>query len=367
MDILNNISLIVANYNWVIQVFLIVFLTLISNFFAKKLLSRLKTQLEKTSNIWDDALIESLHKPLSYLVWVLGFTWAAYVVQSVSNAPIFSIIDPLRDISIIFLITWFLINFVRNSEKNLVVKENNSSDENPLDPSTIHALAKLLRLAIVITTSLVALQTLGFSISGVLAFGGIGGIAVGFASKDLLSNFFGGLMIYLDRPFAIGDWIRSPDKEIEGIVEYIGWRQTRIRTFDKRPLYIPNSTFGHISVENPSRMLNRRIYETIGIRYEDASVLEKIVVQVKEMLEKHDEIDTSQALMVNINSFGESSIDFFIYCLTRTTDWAHYHHVKQDILVKILNIVELNKAQIAFPTRVVELNPKVIEDINKNN
>ena len=104
------------------------------------------------------------------------------------------------------------------------------------------------------------MQALGYSISGVLAFGGIGGIAVGFAAKDLLANFFGGLMIYLDRPFSVGDWIRSPDKNIEGTVEEIGWRLTRIRTFDKRPLYVPNSTFTQISVENPSRMLNRRIY-----------------------------------------------------------------------------------------------------------
>ena len=366
MDILNDITSTLSNYNWIIQVFLIIFVTLASNLFAKKSLLKLKFQLEKTQNIWDDAFIDAIHKPLSALIWVLGFTWAAYVVQSVSDAPIFAIIDPLKDISIIILITWFLINFVKNSESNLITKENNADDENPLDPSTIHALAKLIRLAIIITSSLVALQTLGFSISGVLAFGGIGGVAVGFASKDLLSNFFGGLMIYLDRPFAIGDWIRSPDKEIEGVVEYIGWRQTRIRTFDKRPLYIPNSTFGHISVENPSRMLNRRIYETIGVRYGDAFSLEKIVSDIKDMLKSHKDIDTTQALMVNVNTFAESSIDFFIYCLTKTTDWAEYHNVKQDVLFKILNIIEDNKAQIAYPTKVIELNSSLSESINKN-
>ena len=79
------------------------------------------------------------------------------------------------------------------------------------------------------------------------------------------------MFVYLDRPFAVGDWVRSPDREIEGTVENIGWRVTRIRTFDKRPLYIPNSIFSQIAVENPSRMSNRRIKETIGIRYDDAS------------------------------------------------------------------------------------------------
>ena len=91
------------------------------------------------------------------------------------------------------------------------------------------------------------MQTLGFSVSGVMAFGGIGGIAIGFAAKDLLANFFGALTIYLDRPFSEGDWIRSPDREIEGIVENIGWRLTVIRSFDKRPIYVPNSVFASIA------------------------------------------------------------------------------------------------------------------------
>jgi MscS family membrane protein len=139
----------------------------------------------------------------------------------------------------------------------------------------------LLRVSVIITAILVALQSLGFNISAVLAFGGIGGIAVGFAAKDLLANFFGGLMIYLDRPFSVGDWIRSPDRSIEGTVEKIGWRLTSIRTFDKRPLYIPNSMFANISVENPSRMTHRRIYETIGVRYEDNKHLPSLLTMLK--------------------------------------------------------------------------------------
>jgi MscS family membrane protein len=206
-----------------------------------------------------------------------------------------------------------------------------------------------------ITASLVALQTLGFSISGVLAFGGVGGIAVGFAAKDLLANFFGGLMVYLDRPFSVGDWIRSPDRNIEGTVEEIGWRLTMIRTFDKRPLYVPNATFTSIAVENPSRMLNRRIYETIGIRYDDADKMEGIVREVEQMLRDHPEIDTNQTLMVNFNKFAASSLDFFIYTFTRTTVWTEYHKIKQDVLLKINAIITKHGAEIAFPTSTIHL------------
>ena len=254
---------------------------------------------------------------------------------------------------IIASVTWFAVRFIRIAETNFIAQMQAAGED--FDRATIDAIVKLLRLSVLITAFLVALQTLGFSISGVLAFGGIGGIAVGFAAKDLLANFFGGLMIYLDRPFAVGDWIRSPDREIEGTVERIGWRQTIIRGFDTRPLYIPNSAFANIAVENPSRMRNRRIYETVGIRYDDAGAMDAIVTDVEAMLRAHDDIDTDGFLMVNFNAFAPSSLDFFVYCYTRTKQWAEYHRVKQDVLLRILAIVDRHGAEVAFPTSTVHV------------
>ena len=162
-------------------------------------------------------------------------------------------------------------------------------------------------------------------------------------------------MIYLDRPFSVGDWVRSPDQEIEGTVEDIGWRLTRIRTFDKRPLYIPNAVFANISVENPSRMTNRRIYETIGIRYDDLAQMSPIVEQVEAMLIAHPDIDTNQTMMVNFNQFAASSLDFFIYVFTKTTNWVTYHKVKQDVLLKVADIIAANQAEVAFPTSTLHV------------
>jgi MscS family membrane protein len=201
------------------------------------------------------------------------------------------------------------------------------------------------------------LQSLGVSVSGLLAFGGIGGIAVGFAAKDMLANFLGGLSIYLDRPFAVGDWIRSPDRSIEGTVEDIGLRVTRIRTFDQRPLYVPNSTFSSVSLENPSRMTNRRIYETIGVRYEDAGRVAKIVSDVQTMLKEHEDIAQDRTMIVNFNHMAPSSLDFFIYAFTKTTNWVEYHAIKENVLLRILEIVERNGAQIAFPTQTIHHAP----------
>ena len=162
-------------------------------------------------------------------------------------------------------------------------------------------------------------------------------------------------MVYLDRPFVVGDWIRSPDRNIEGTVEHIGWRLTIIRTFDQRPLYVPNSVFATISLENPSRMRNRRIYETIGLRYDDVDKLAPIVAEVKEMLHAREDIDTGKTMIVNFNEFGASSLNFFVYTFTKTTNWIEYHAIKEDVLLKIYEIIDRHAAEIAFPTQTLHL------------
>jgi MscS family membrane protein len=245
------------------------------------------------------------------------------------------------------------VRFIRHAEQNLV--DRGESQDEGYDRTTVDAIGKLLRLSVIIIAVLVTLQTLGYSISGVLAFGGIGGIAVGFAAKDMLANFFGGMVVYLDQPFKVGDWIRSPDRDIEGTVEKIGWRLTIICTFDSRPLYVPNATFLRIAVQNPSRMHNRRIFETIGIRYNDAGSMQKIVEDVTALLKNHPNIDADKTLMVNFNTFAPSSLDFFIYCMTKTTVWAEYHEVKQKVLLSVLDIIESHGAKVAFPTRTLNV------------
>lgn len=339
--------------SWIIQVFIIVFISLLFDAVQKRLLGKLGTRLDKTRNYWDDSLIEAARPPLSVLIWILGLSFAAEIVQENSGAVIFDAIDPIREVGVIVVLAWFLVRFIRLSEHNII--EQRMAAGEPIDRTTADAVAKLLRISVVITAGLVILQTLGYSISGVLAFGGIGGIAVGYAAKDLLANFFGGLTVYLDRPFDVGDWVRSPDRQIEGTVEKIGWRITCIRTFDKRPLYVPNSVFTTIAVENPSRMSNRRIYETVGIRYDDVSHMAAIVEDVKAMLKAHEEIDTNQTLIVNFNEFASSSLNFFVYTFTKTTNWVRFHEIKQDVMLKIIEIIEGHGAECAFPTSTLHL------------
>ena len=352
-QLLDNIKTWGGEDAWVYQVFAVVLVVVILNLALRIVLHRLHSRFERTTTPWDDALIIAIGPPLRTLFWVIGLAFAAEITQQVSNVYIFEAIGPIRDVSVIACIAWFLTRFIRAVEVNLIEAGEVRGKE--LDHTTADAISRLLRISVTITAVLVTLQTLGYSIAGVLAFGGIGGIAVGFAAKDLLSNFFGGIMVFLDRPFSVGDWIRSSDREIEGTVEKIGWRQTCIRTFDKRPLYIPNSVFTTIAVENPSRMSHRRIYETIGVRYDDIGKMPAILEDIEKMLLEHPDIDISQTLMVNFNSFAASSLDFFIYTFTKTTVWTEYHQVKQDVLLKIADIIDSHGAEIAFPTSTLHM------------
>jgi len=345
-------------YLWVFELFLIVLVALSLGFFLNRLIDKLELQAARSKSVWDDALIEACRRPAIWLIWILGVNFAASIAAQKMDSPLQGLVDPINRLALIFLGSLFVVRFIKRAERNLLHPDYMSK---PIDETTVRAVGKLLRATVIITAVLIGMQLFGYSISGLLAFGGIGGIAVGFAAKDLLANFFGGLMIYLDRPFSVGEWIRSPDQEIEGTVEDIGWRLTRIRTFDMRPLYIPNAVFANISVENPSRMSNRRINETLGIRYEDIHSMDAIVAAVTAMLLKHPDIDAKQTMIVNFNKFNASSVDFIVYTFTKTTDWIDFHKIKQDVLLRVAGIVADHDAEIAYPTSTIHLqNPSVM-------
>jgi MscS family membrane protein len=345
-----------GEYAWVIQVFGIVLATLIGGMIVRRFVLHFIERARSTPGLLDDALATALLGPARGLVWVLGLTSAAQIAGQETDAVIFEAVPTLREIGIVGMLTLFLLRFAKGYEAFYIGQQRERGEV--VDRTFVEAAGKLARASIAITAGLVALQTFGISIAGLLAFGGMGGIAVGLAAQDLLANVFGGVTIYLDRPFSVGDWIRSPDQEIEGTVEQIGWRRTLIRTFDQRPLYVPNAVFTKISVENPSRMNNRRIFETIGVRYSDVDRMPAILDDIRVYLRTNPQIDQSRTLMVNFNQFGPSSLDFFIYAFTRTIVWAEFHAVKEDVLFRIAGIIARHGGEIAFPTRTLHVVPE---------
>jgi MscS family membrane protein len=338
---------------WLWQVITVVLVIIAINVGAYYLLRHIEKIAIRTQSVWDDALIKAARLPVTMLLWTLGASVALRIVHQHTGMLFFDWVAPGRNVLVIIALAWLLIRLISNAAKNIISLRLLS--EETVDRTTVDALSKLGRICVVVIALLSILQTLGVSLAGVLAFGGIGGIAVGFAAKDLFANLLGGLTIYLDRPFSVGEWIRSPDKNIEGTVEQIGWRNTRIRAFNRNAIYVPNALFTNIVVENPSRMTHRRIKETIGLRYQDIGKMAAIVEDVRSMLKNHPDIDTETTLIVNFTTFSDSSLDFFIYTFTKTTLWEPYHVVKQDVLLKIADIITAHGAEIAYPTRTLHI------------
>ncbi|WP_154139735.1 mechanosensitive ion channel family protein [Photobacterium damselae] len=310
---------------------------------------RLEKITAKSRLFWDDALINAIKRPISVLIWALPLLMSVGIaIEHTSDFPS-SFLSLARHLLVVWVFIWILLRLISNVEHSVLLHMPNH------DATTVNAISKVLRLIVMVIGGLIAMQNLGLSLSGVLTFGGVGGLVVGMAAKDLLANLFGGLMLYFDRPFKVGDWIRSPDRQIEGTVERIGFRMTVIRTFDKRPVYVPNSVFSSIVVENASRMQNRRIKHTVGLRYSDAAVVGAVVADIKAMLQSHPDIETRQTLIVNFDGYGSSSLNILVYTFTKTVQWIAFKEVQQDILLKIVDIVHRHGAGFAFPTTTLDL------------
>ena len=192
-------------------------------------------------------------------------------------------------------------------------------------------------------------QEWGYNVSGFLASLGLVGMALALAAKETAANLFGSLVIFTDKPFKVGEWIKTP--EVEGIVENIGIRSTKVRTFAQALVTVPNAVLANSAILNWSRMGKRRINMQLGLTYSTTtSQVEKIVSDIKQMLENHPDID-QDVIHIYFTDFKDSSLGIFCYYFTKSTDWGEYMRVREDTNFKIMKIVEDNDAGFAFPSR----------------
>ncbi len=335
-----------------VQGAIILFLALVVSFLVYRILARLSLRINAISYPYTSALLKAVKLPLALLVWFMAISWFLNLSRLLIKLPILQSIPLIQKIIVIILLGSFLLRSVRIAFDH--IKESGFKNI-PLSASASEAISKLLQVCIVISTILLLLQSAGISISGLLAFGGLGGLIVGFAAKDTLANLFSGVMLYMDRPFQAGDRISISGKHIEGTVEHIGWRQTRVRNYALEPIYVPNSLFGNTSVVTPSRMLNRRIRHTVGIRYQDFKYLPAILEKIKTFLLDNEEIDQQRAVRVYFVEYSESSLNIQIYCFSIATGRDAFLQAQQKILIEIGRIILDEGADFAFPTRTLDV------------
>lgn len=335
-----------GEYGLLPELLAITVLVIAINVILKWLLLKLHARFKAQGNLWKDCLIMALIKPLTTLVWVIaivqGFSylWIHLRGNSLPYSPHTTIV-----IGIILAMAWFLLRW-----KTMVVHrllEKSKSGHMVLDHGKVDAVNKVLTLAIYFVTGLLLLEQSGSSLNTLIAFGGVSGLAIAFASQQIISNFFGGIVIYFTQPFVVGDWIHLSEKDIEGHVEEIGWYTTRIRTFNKRPIYIPNSMLSNIVVANPSRMTHRQFKQTICLRYADLSQIPAIIKDLRHFFLSHPMIDQLLNPQVYLGELSSAGIEIYVNAYTLTIEKHAYHELVEEFLYKIASIVIEHEAEFA--------------------
>ncbi len=329
------------------EVFIAVLSVVVAAFLAAIFIKILLRGLKKKKRKWEVAFFSSLTGPLVTMMYLVGFTYVLEIFVDANQAKTIEISVAVRHLGIIFCLLTFSLRLIRKVEEQLIEKIASGTGHS-LDATGTRMVTRLLRISLVAAAGLTALSEAGISVSGILAFGGVSGLAVGLAAKDPLANFFGAVMISLDRPFVEGDEIRSPDRSVEGFVEHIGWRITRIRTYNGHALYLPNSLFSTVIIENLTHMKLRYFDQVFGLRYEDIDKIGDISRDIRELLINHKDVD-NEYLNIIVRKLSESTVDLAVEFYTHEVSYKGFTKVKEEILLAITEIVDKRGAQMPYP------------------
>jgi len=329
--------------NIVASILSLLFFLFLRKLFANLVIKILHPLASRTKTYYDDRVLSALKGPISFTFIIIGvklFFSLLFLDNYYIRTAIYSMI--------IFNLFWVIYDLTY-AFREMIYKFTGK-----FNPELSHEMGSFILTVIrgiILFVGLGAiLQLWGVNVAGLLAGLGIGGLALALAAKDTAANLFGSIALLLDKSIRIGEWIRIGD--VEGIVEDIGMRTTKIRTFKKSLITLPNQLIANTHIENFSRREIRRIKIIIGLTYSTSSTqIKNIIADIKEMLKNHNGISQKNITLVNFVSFGDSSLDILIYTFTNTSSWRKYMSIKEDVGLKIMKIVEDNGSSFAFPSR----------------
>jgi len=354
-DVLNQVVLGTPLYKWAIALFIFLLFLFFRKVFSAIIINSIKVVVFRTKTTIDDKVLKVIESPLRFLFVVIGL-WIVFDILSIQA----DIIQHTVRSFFIVLVFWIFYNGVNVFAQDIYKFTQKLGKDLAKEVGSF--LVKAIKSFIVILAVLAVLQEWGINVTALIASLGIGGLAIALAAKDTAANLFGGLTILADKSLKIGEWVKVGS--VEGIVEDLGMRTTKIRTFEKSLVTVPNQYVANNPIENFSRRDVRRIKMVIGIVYDTPSeTVKKIVKDIRDMLLNHPGIAKDQTLLVFFDKFSDSSLDIFIYTFTNTADWEEYMAIKEDVNLKIMEIVEKNGSSFAFPSQsiYVEKLPKGLE------
>ncbi len=322
--------------------------------FSKIILKNLQLLTSKTKTNLDDKLLGIIEPPLKFSVLILGF----YLAEQWINIEGFQVIaTSILKTLIVFTIFWTLYRAI--NEFSYIFTTFSSKFGKSLSEDISNFIIKFLKVIILIIGSMTILEGWGINVGAFVASLGLIGMAFALAAKDTAANLFGSLVIFSDKPFKKGDWILTPD--VEGTIERIGIRSTRVRTFAQALVSVPNAVIANSAITNWSLMGKRRIKMRLGLTYStNATQMENILDDLRQMLKKHPDVH-QDTIMIYFDKFENSSLSLFCYFFSTTTVWAEYLQVRENINLKMMKIIENNGASFAFPSQSV-----YVESMPKN-
>ena len=308
----------------------------------------LKTISEKFENPLGAKFFKIFNEPIKWKILLIGFN-ASYAVLEFPKF-INTIVTDLNTSLNYLIIGWIVILFLEFLH-NFYTYKYDKDGKVDLKDTLVKFLVRLLKITTIVIIFILLLQTWGYDIRGLLASLGLVGMAIALAAKDTARHLFGSIMIFTDSPFKVGDWIKTPD--VEGTIEDIGMRSTRVRTFAQALVSVPNGNLADSAILNWSKMDRRRIKMTLGLTYATtSSQMQNILKEIRELLHNDEDIH-QQTIYVYFSSFNESSLDIFCYFFTKTIKWGEYMAVRERIYLEFMRIVEENGASFAFPSQSI--------------
>lgn len=205
------------------------------------------------------------------------------------------------------------------------------------------ALTSLVNTIVTTVCGLLVLRHLGINVQRVLVATSLSGVAFSFFIGDILSNLFGGFVLYLTQPFAQGDWVQTPDGKLDGWIQTMGWYYITLMRWDKRPQYIPNSNFSFLPIVNCSRMTHRRILIEGPLRIKDLDKIEDILAECRNLVENHNDIDKSMHQLCRLKRVEDYSAVVWISCYTRNITLAKFLEVQESLLLGMFGILKKYK------------------------
>jgi MscS family membrane protein len=338
-----------------ISIGILVLFFLFRNLFTKYVFQLILKLSRKTPTDFFTKICLGFERPLGWGFIILGLYVAMdyfpFIEQQ--NALFLKFLRSM----VIVLITWALFNL--SSPTTGILITVNQKINNKIDLILLPFISRTIRVILIAISISVIGQEFDYDVNGLVAGLGLGGLAFALAAKEAVGNLIGGIVIVTEKPFSIGEWILTPS--VEGTVEDINFRSTKIRTFSQALVTVPNSTLANEPITNWSRMGKRRINFHLGLNYQTSKEqIERVVKRIENMLKTHEEIHPD-TIMVAFDHYNDSSLDILLYFFTNTTVWAEHVKIKHDINLAIMGILEDEGVEVAFPSRTIYVSPQSSE------